>query len=63
MLQDCGVDAVGYHAGMGDEMRSRAQEDFVSGLRKTVQWYLANRDWCAEVLADHDPAQRLGRGA
>ena len=30
MLQDCGVDAVGYHAGMGDEMRSRAQENFVS---------------------------------
>jgi len=39
------------------------REDFQSGLRKTVQWYLSHRDWCAEVLADHDPAQRLGSGA
>ncbi|MFR2149356.1 MAG: RecQ family ATP-dependent DNA helicase [Christensenellales bacterium] len=30
MLNDCGVDAVGYHAGMADELRARAQEDFVS---------------------------------
>lgn len=39
------------------------REDFASGLRKTVQWYLSHRDWCSEVLADHDPAQRLGSGA
>ncbi|SDT23282.1 dTDP-glucose 4,6-dehydratase [Pseudomonas oryzae] len=39
------------------------QESFASGLRQTVQWYLQHRDWCAEVLAEHDPAQRLGRGA
>ena len=30
MLVENGVDAVGYHAGMGDEERQRAQEDFVS---------------------------------
>ena len=30
MLNDCGVDAVGYHAGMADELRAGAQEDFVS---------------------------------
>lgn len=30
MLNDCGVDAVGYHAGMADELRARAQEDFVA---------------------------------
>ena len=36
MLQDCGVDAVGYHAGMGDEMRSRAQEDFVSDCAPVI---------------------------
>ena len=39
------------------------QESFESGLRRTVEWYLQRRDWCAEVLADHDPTQRLGRGA
>ncbi|MBQ8618015.1 MAG: DNA helicase RecQ [Clostridia bacterium] len=30
MLVQNGVDAVGYHAGMGDEQRMSAQEDFVS---------------------------------
>ena len=30
MLVENGVDAVGYHAGMGDEERQNAQEDFVS---------------------------------
>lgn len=27
----------------------RAVESFASGLRKTVQWYLANREWTANV--------------
>jgi len=26
------------------------QETFDSGIRKTVQWYLANQDWCEHVL-------------
>jgi len=26
------------------------QETFESGIRKTVQWYLANQDWCEHVL-------------
>ena len=30
MLVENGIDAVGYHAGMGDEERQNAQEDFVS---------------------------------
>ena len=30
MLCERGIDAVGYHAGMADELRERAQEDFVS---------------------------------
>lgn len=30
MLVENGIDAVGYHAGMGDEERALAQEDFVS---------------------------------
>lgn len=26
------------------------QETFATGLRKTVQWYLDNRDWCKRIL-------------
>ena len=36
MLTDNGVDAVGYHAGMGDEERQRAQEDFVSDIAPVI---------------------------
>jgi len=25
------------------------QESFESGIRKTVEWYLANLDWCEHV--------------
>ena len=34
-------------------------ETFESGLRKTVQWYLANLDWCASVQ-DKYQRERLG---
>lgn len=33
------------------ELGWRPQETFDSGLRKTVQWYLDHRSWCARVLA------------
>jgi len=36
MLCQNGVDAVGYHAGMGDEERQRAQEDFVSDTAPVI---------------------------
>ncbi|HLF96120.1 MAG TPA: dTDP-glucose 4,6-dehydratase [Methylococcaceae bacterium] len=36
------------------------QETFATGLRKTVEWYLANRDWCARVTADNYGGERLG---
>lgn len=29
------------------------KESFDSGLRKTVQWYLANLDWCRQILKDN----------
>lgn len=41
------------------ELGWAAQDDFVSGLRKTVQWYLANRDWW-QPLRDRYDGQRLG---
>ena len=37
-------------------------EDLVSGLRKTVRWYLSNLDWCREVTEDNYNRQRLGFG-
>ena len=36
MLCDRGIDAVGYHAGMGDEQRKRAQEDFVADTAPVI---------------------------
>ncbi len=36
------------------------QESFASGLRKTVQWYLDNRDWCRLIAQRGYQQQRLG---
>ena len=36
------------------------EETFESGLRKTVQWYLRNLDWCEAVTANTYNLQRLG---
>ncbi len=36
------------------------QETFATGLRQTVQWYLDNVDWCAQVLDGSYQTQRLG---
>ena len=38
------------------------QETFESGLRKTVEWYLANEDWWQSVLDGSYQGQRLGLG-
>ena len=38
------------------------QETFESGLRKTVEWYLANEDWWQSVLDGSYHGQRLGLG-
>jgi dTDP-glucose 4,6-dehydratase len=39
------------------------QESFESGLRKTVQWYLDNRDWWQRVLSGDYRLGRLGAQA
>lgn len=36
------------------------QENFESGLRKTVQWYLDNPDWCRRVQDGSYQRERLG---
>lgn len=38
----------------------RPQETFASGLRKTVEWYLANREWWQRVRAGKYRGERLG---
>ena len=42
-----------------NELGWRAQENFETGLRKTVEWYLANRAWW-EPLREKYAGQRLG---
>ena len=37
------------------------QESFETGIRKTVQWYLDNLDWCQHVQDGSYQRQRLGR--
>ena len=40
----------------------RGAESFESGLRKTVQWYLHNRDWWEPILSGAYRGERLGLG-
>jgi dTDP-glucose 4,6-dehydratase len=35
-------------------------ESFASGLRQTVEWYLANQDWCADITSGKYRRERLG---
>jgi dTDP-glucose 4,6-dehydratase len=35
-------------------------ESFESGLGKTVDWYLAHRDWCQEITSKRYARERLG---
>jgi dTDP-glucose 4,6-dehydratase len=42
------------------ELGWKPAETFESGLRKTVQWYIANRGWCARAEAGKYNRQRLG---
>jgi dTDP-glucose 4,6-dehydratase len=38
----------------------RPFETFESGLRKTVEWYLSNSEWCKRAVADRYSGERLG---
>jgi dTDP-glucose 4,6-dehydratase len=38
-----------------------ARHDFETGLRKTVRWYLDNRDWWEDIRARRYTGQRLGQ--
>lgn len=43
-----------------DELGWSPRESFESGLRKTVEWYLANRPWCERVQGGSYQGERLG---
>ena len=42
------------------ELAWMPEETFESGLRKTVQWYLENLEWCRHVQDSNYQRQRLG---
>ena len=42
------------------ELGWEPQESFETGLRKTVEWYLANQSWCERVLDGSYRGERLG---
>ena len=43
-----------------DELGWEPKEDFASGFRKTVQWYLDNREWTDNILSGDYQLDRLG---
>lgn len=40
----------------------KPEESFATGIKKTVQWYLDNAEWCQHVLDGSYQRQRLGEG-
>ena len=44
------------------ELGWKAEEDFDSGIRKTIQWYLDNPDWWQPLRAGVYSGERLGLG-
>ena len=42
------------------ELGWKPAESFATGLRKTVEWYLANQDWCADITSGTYRRERLG---
>jgi len=39
------------------------RESFATGLARTVDWYLAHRDWCRDITTGTYARERLGTGA
>ncbi|AFY94245.1 dTDP-glucose 4,6-dehydratase [Chamaesiphon minutus] len=48
---------------LNTELGWQPTEDIDSGLRRTVQWYIDNQDWCQTVTANNYQQQRLGVAA
>lgn len=45
------------------ELGWKPAESFETGLAKTVDWYLANRAWCADITSKRYARERLGASA
>ncbi|GIU13458.1 dTDP-glucose 4,6-dehydratase [Shewanella glacialipiscicola] len=45
---------------MSDELNWQPEETFETGLRKTIEWYLANQEWCQHVQDGTYQRERLG---
>ena len=44
-----------------DELGWEPKEDFASGFRKTVKWYLENQEWTDRILSGDYQLDRLGK--
>lgn len=47
---------------ISSELGWTPRESFETGLAKTVDWYLTNRDWWQELIKSEDSVQRRGLG-
>ncbi|MBJ7221607.1 MULTISPECIES: dTDP-glucose 4,6-dehydratase [unclassified Brenneria] len=47
---------------IANELDWRPQETFDSGIKKTVEWYLNNKEWWSRVLDGSYSRERLGTG-
>ncbi|MBB1428311.1 dTDP-glucose 4,6-dehydratase [Shewanella sp. SG44-2] len=45
---------------MSNELNWQPEETFETGLRKTIEWYLANQTWCQHVQDGSYQRERLG---
>ena len=48
---------------MSNELNWQPEETFETGLRKTIEWYLANHTWCQHVQDGSYQRERLGINA
>ncbi len=47
---------------IANELKWTPTETFDSGIRKTVEWYLSNMEWCSRVQDGSYQRERLGAG-
>jgi dTDP-glucose 4,6-dehydratase len=46
-----------------NELGWTPRETFATGLRKTIEWYLANQEWQRQTIAPRYAGERLGLGS
>lgn len=45
---------------VAQELDWAPRETFETGLKRTIQWYLANRDWCSAIREGRYAGERIG---